>query len=283
MMLLAVAFWGFSYVWMKIVMEFYSPVSTMLMRLAISSAIIFTIFRKRITKIEHTDYKSFFFLSIFSPFLYFIGESFGVFHVSPVVASVIVATIPVFTPLLGFFVFKEKLTSINFFGFAASFMGVVVMVLDVNMRFTASPKGVAFLFLAVFSALASMVFLKKLTSKYSSTTIIATQNLLGVLLFLPLFIITDFSDFVHVRPSAGAMASIVALAFFASTLAFIFFTSGIRALGVAKASIYTNLIPVFTALVSLLVLKEVIDTQKLLGMGLVISGLFLTQLGRKGA
>jgi len=281
-MFLAVAFWGFSYVWMKIVMEFYPPVSTMLMRLAISSAIIFVIFRKRIGKVERTDFKSFIFLSFFSPFLYFIGESFGVFHVSPVVAAVIVATIPVFTPLLGYFGFKEKLTAVNFLGFAVSFSGVVVMVLDVNMQFTASPKGVAFLFLAVFSALASMVFLKKLTAKYSSTTIIATQNLLGALFFLPLFLVMDFSDFVHIRPSAGAIASLFSLAFFASTLAFIFFTSGIRALGVARASIYSNLIPVFTAVVSLLVLNEVIDTQKLLGMGLVLTGLFMTQLGKKG-
>ncbi|NCU32713.1 MAG: EamA/RhaT family transporter, partial [Candidatus Moranbacteria bacterium] len=82
-------------------------------------------------------------------------------------------------------------------------------------------------------------------------------------------------------PSAGAIVSILALAFFASTLAFIFFTSGIRALGVARASIYTNLIPVFTAIIALLVLKEVIDAQKLIGMALVMTGLFMTQLGKK--
>jgi drug/metabolite transporter (DMT)-like permease len=263
------------------VMEFYSPVSTMLLRLAISSIIIFFLFRKRIEKIERKDYKAFFWLSFFSPFCYFIGESFGVFHVSPVVASVIVATIPVFTPLLGYFGFKEKLTAINFLGFAVSFSGVVVMVLDVNMRFTASPIGVAFLFLAVFSALTSMVFLKTLTKKYSSTTIIATQNLLGVFFFLPLFLVMDFPEFVHIRPSTGAIVSILALAFFASTLAFIFFTSGIRALGVARASIYTNLIPVFTAIIALLVLKEVLDAQKLIGMALVMTGLFMTQMGKK--
>ncbi len=281
-MFLAVAFWGFSYVWMKIVMEYYSPVSTMMLRLTISSILIFLLFRKRIERIDRSDYRLFFYLSFFSPFCYFIGESFGIFHVSPVVASVIVATIPVLTPLLGYFGFREKLTALNFLGFGVSFVGVVVMVLDVNMQFTASPKGVAFLFLAVFSALASMIFLKKLTAKYSSTTIIATQNLLGVLFFLPLFLVIDSSNFVHVKPSAGAIASLFALAFFASTLAFIFFTSGIRTLGVARASIYTNLIPVFTAVVSLVFLKEVIDAQKLLGMALVMSGLFLTQFGKKG-
>ena len=277
---LSVTFWGISYVWMKIVFEYYPPVTTMFLRLSISSVIMLALFKSHRQKIASKDYGSFFILSFFSPFCYFIGESFGLFHVSPTVAAVIIATIPIFTPILGFVAFNERLSLINIAGFIISFAGVMIMVLDADLKFSASPLGVGLLFFAVFSALINVIFLKKLVAKYSSFTIISAQNLLGALLFMPLFFIFDFSHFISVRPSAQAIASLLALAVFASTLAFMFFTSGVRALGIARTSIFTNLIPVITAISSYFILKEVIDNGKLLGMAIVISGLLMTQITR---
>ena len=280
LVILAVTFWGISYVWTKLVFEFYSPITTMFLRLSISSALLFGIFGRQCQRIETKDYLAFFILSFFSPFCYFIGESFGLLHVSPTIASVIIATIPVFTPILGFIAFSEKLSWINIIGFVLSFIGVMVMVLDAEFKFSASPLGVGLLFFAVLSALINVIFLKKLTVKYSSFTIISVQNLLGALLFLPLFLIFDFRSFFAIRPSAGAIGSVMALAGFGSTLAFMFYTSGVRVLGVARTSIFTNLIPVVTAVTSWLILRENIDASKLIGMAIVISGLLMTQLTR---
>ncbi len=280
LVLLAVTFWGISYVWMKIVFEFYPPITTMFLRLSISSALLFGLFRSQRQKIDRKDYKAFFLLSFFSPFCYFLGESFGLLHVSPTVAAVIIATIPVFTPILGFIAFSERLSFINIAGFVVSFTGVLIMVLDAEFKFSASPLGVGLLFFAVLSALINIIFLKKLTHKYSSFTIISVQNLLGALFFMPLFFLFDFSHFISVRPSAEALGSLIALAVFGSTLAFMFYTSGVRALGVARTSIFTNLIPVITAITSLIILKETIDQGKLLGMAIVISGLLMTQVTR---
>lgn len=278
--ILAVTFWGISYVWTKMVFEYYSPITTMFLRLTISSVLLFGIFRKQLQHIDPKDYKAFFILSFFSPFCYFIGESFGLLHVSPTVASVIIATIPVFTPILGYIAFSEKLSWINITGFVISFTGVMVMVLDAEFKFSASPLGIGLLFFAVLSALINVIFLKKLTIKYSSFTIISLQNLLGALLFLPFFLIFDFRTFLEIRPSASAIGSVIALAVFGSTLAFMFYTSGVRVLGVARSSIFTNLIPVVTAITSWMILKENIDASKLIGMAIVISGLMLTQLTR---
>lgn len=280
LVILAVTFWGISYVWTKMVFEYYSPVTTMFLRLTLSSALLYGIFRQQHQVIAPEDYKAFLILSFFSPFCYFIGESFGLLHVSPTVASVIIATIPVFTPLLGYIAFSEKLSWVNITGFILSFIGVMIMVLDAEFKFSASPLGVGLLFFAVLSALINVIFLKKLTVKYSSFTIISVQNLVGALLFLPLFLIFDFGSFLEIRPSANAIGSIIALAVFGSTLAFMFYTSGVRTLGVARTSIFTNLIPVITAITSWLVLGENIDASKLVGMAIVISGLLMTQLTR---
>lgn len=277
---LAVIFWGVSYVWTKTAFTYYQPITVMLIRLTISSILMFIIFKVRryTERVDRSDYKAFLILSLFSPFFYFIGENFGVYHVSPTVAAVVIATIPVFSPILGYVAFREKVTYLNVMGFILSFTGVLIMVLDADLQFTASPVGVFWLFFAVFSALVNIIFLKRLAAKYSSFTIILVQNFLGALFFLPVFLVMDLSEFIHIRPSWQAVASLFALAVFGSTLAFMFYTSGVRVIGIARTAIFANLIPVVTAITSFLFLKEVIDLSRIIGMLIVIGGLFLTQL-----
>ncbi|MFO7977515.1 MAG: DMT family transporter [Bacteroidales bacterium] len=277
--LLAVTFWGLSYVWYKVVYEYYDPATTMFLRLLISSVLMVTLVRvlKLGQKIEKKDYWPFVLLSFFSPFCYFIGESYGLLYVSPTVASVVIATIPVFSPLLAFIAFREKVAFINILGFIISFSGVLIMVLDNQFRFSASPLGLFLLFFAVGSALINILFLKKLAVKYSSFTIISVQNVLGALFFLPVFLVTGFSDFITIRPTWELAGAVLALAVFGSTLAFIFYTSSVRAIGIARTAIFTNLIPVVTAISSFLILKEIIDLSKIVGMAVVIGGLLLTQ------
>ncbi len=280
--LLAITFWGISYVWMKVVYNYYEPITTMFLRLSLSSVFLFIIlqFFGKKEKVQKEDYKAFVILSFFSPFCYFIGESFGLKFVTPTIAAVIIATIPVFTPLLGYLVFSERITRLNLLGFFVSFSGVIIMVLDFEFRFSASPLGVGLLFFAVISALVNIVYLKKLTLKYSSTTIIKVQNFLGALFFLPFFLIFDFSTFITVRPTSELVWALLKLAVFASTLAFVFFTIAVRVIGVARTSVFANLIPVFTAVFSYFLLRESIDLSKILGIIIVISGIFLSQSAR---
>ncbi len=284
--LMAIVFWGISYVWMKVVYNYYEPITTMFLRLSLSTVFLFIIlsFFGKKEKIQKEDYKSFVILSFFSPFCYFIGESFGLKFVTPTIAAVIIATIPVFTPLLGYLVFSERITRLNLLGFFVSFTGVIIMVLDFEFRFSASPLGIGLLFFAVISALVNIVYLKKLTLKYSSTTIIKVQNFLGALFFLPLFLIFDFSTFITVQPTSELVWALLKLAIFASTLAFVFFTIAVRVIGVARTSVFANLIPVFTAVFSYFLLRESIDLSKILGIIIVISGIYLSQSARlKGA
>ena len=281
--LLAVTFWGISYVWTKIAFTSYGPITVMFIRLTISSGLMLLIyqFRKHRERIDKKDYKAFILLSFFSPFCYFIGENFGVYHVSPTIAAVFIATIPVFSPLLAYVAFKEKVTLTNMAGFLISFAGILVMVMDGDFRLTASPIGIFWLLFAVLSALINIIFLKKLASRYSSFTIILVQNCLGALFFLPVFLLTDVGQFFQTTPTTAALLSIIALAVFGSTLAFMFYTSSVRAIGIARTAIFSNLIPVVTAITAFLFLGEIIEGWQVMGMGIVISGLLLTQFSHK--
>jgi drug/metabolite transporter (DMT)-like permease len=48
-------------------------------------------------------------------------------------------------------------------------------------------------------------------------------------------------------------------------------------MGISKANVFTNCIPVFTALFSFILFREKLTLQQIVGMIIVIAGLFLSQ------
>ena len=279
---LCMLFWGMSFVWSKVVFNYYSPLTTIFLRLIISGFILFIVKMIWITthSINRKDLMLLLASAFFSPFCYFLGESYGLQLVSSTVAAVIIAMIPVFSPFVAFFTLRERLTLLNFLGLIVSFSGVVIMLIKKDLTINASFMGILLLVFAVISALAYSVSIKRLSSRYHPITIVVYQNLLGALYFLPFFLFFDLKQFLMVRPNVELTYSLLALAIFASSLAFIFFTVVLRELGMSKANIYSNLIPVFTAIFSYFVLNEQFTVAKIAGMAIVIFGVILAQAGK---
>lgn len=273
-------FWGMSFVWSKIALDYYDPITILLLRLILSSGLLFSglALFGRLKKFERKDLRLFLLSALFNPFLYFLGENYGLKFSTPTITAVIIATIPVFTPVFAWIYFREKLSLLNVFGLAISFLGVVVMLIDNNYNLNVSAVGVGWLSLAVVTAVFYSVLLKKLAVKYDPFLIIAWQNLIGAFYFLPLFFIFDFQHFIAVQPTTELVTSLLLLAFFASSLAFVFFTISSREIGISKTNLFTNMIPVFTAIFSLIILQEVLEMQKVLGMLVVITGVLLSQM-----
>jgi drug/metabolite transporter (DMT)-like permease len=279
----AAFFWSFSFIWFKIAYQGYNPVTVVIFRLAISAILITLIaaFLKRLQKPSKKDIRLFVLMAFFEPFIYFLGESYGLKYVSSTVAAVIVATIPLISPVFAWHFFREKLKWMNIAGLTFSFFGVGLVVLNGSFQFEASPLGVGLEFIAVLSAIAYSIVLKNLVSRYNTMTIIAYQNIIGIIFFLPVWLIVDFNDFVTRPFHPEAFRAIVLLAVFSSTLAFVFFTQSIRQIGVNRSNSFINLIPVFVAILSFFILKEELGGQKIIGIMVVVAGLFLAQIKRK--
>jgi len=133
------------------------------------------------------------------------------------------------------------------------------------------------MFLAVASALGYGVMIKKMATKYSVFTVITYQNTFGIIFFLPLFFIFEFNHFKSVPFSWNAMIPLLKLGIFSSTFAFIFFTYAMKNLGITKANIFTNTIPVLTAILAWIYLGEELTFTKMIGIVVVIAGLVLSQ------
>ena len=217
-------------------------------------------------------------LALFEPFFYFLGESFGLTYVSSTVGSVIISTIPVIATIGAWIFFREKLKLINYAGIVLSFVGIIVFILNKNGSLSFNIKGLALLSFAVVSAVGYNLTLSRLVSHYSPVYIVSVQNVLGALFFLPVFLIFDLRTFISAPHSFEAFKPIIELSVFASCGAFILFAFSVRNMGILKANVFSNCIPVFTALFSFLLMGERLTIQNITGMGIVIAGIFLSQI-----
>jgi drug/metabolite transporter (DMT)-like permease len=274
----AMIFWSLSFIWYKDAYRYFGPMATVFLRLLISGSILMTIayFSGKL-KIQKCDIKLFLIAAFFEPFLYFMGESFGMQMVSSVTAAVIVSTIPIFSPIITSFFYPEKLSLINIIGILVSFVGVGMVILKQGLHFEASVAGVMLMFIAVIAAIGYAMALKKLTPNYEPLTIIAVQNSIGTVLFAPLFFIMDWHTFIS-HLSFQSMIPVINLSLFASSIAFILFAYGVSIIGVSKANTFTNLIPVLTSIFAYYMLGEQFTTLKVAGIMVVVGGLFLSQI-----
>lgn len=280
---MAMVFFSLSFVWFKIANQAYGPLTIILFRLAFSSVVLFFFTRtvKRLIIPDKKDLKYLLLLAFFEPFLYFMGESYGLQYISSTVAAVIISTIPLVAPIAAYVFYRERITRKNLWGILLSFFGVIVVIYEIGAGISASPIGILLQFGAVLSAVGYTIVLHKISARMNNLSIILFQNIFGAIYFLPFWSVFELNRFIDTGFQLRPMLSVFYLSVFASTLAFIFFTYSVRHLGIVKSNMFTNTIPVFTAIFAWFILGEELNLQKFIGISIVVAGLFLAQLNFK--
>jgi len=146
---------------------------------------------------------------------------------------------------------------------------------------SASYGGILLMLIAVFSAVCHSVFVRKLSDNYNTFTIVTYQSTIGLIYFLPLFYFIGFREFIHMKHTFEMVYPVVKLAIFASTFAFLLFVYSIQKLGMARTNVFVNLIPVFTAILSYIILDEKFNSLKITGIVIVIAGLIFSQYNQR--
>lgn len=281
--IVAMILWGMSFIWSTQAYQNLNPTTTILMRLVVATVFFTTIlFVFRLNERVKKEHLGLFALAaMFEPFLYFIFEGYGLKSTSPVIGSAIIAMIPLVTPIAARIFLKERLTPMNIVGFIISFVGVIVLLLNKNLEFTASPKGILFLSGAVLVAVGYSIALIRLTKLYKPLTITWVQNIIGMIYFIPLAIVMERfqpSNFAQVH---DYIVPVVCLGVFCSAIAYALWAFSFSKLGASRANVYSNLIPVFTAIFSYLLAIEALTLNKIIGIVVVVTGLILSQLKPK--
>ncbi|MBP5643953.1 MAG: DMT family transporter [Bacteroidales bacterium] len=282
---IAMIIWGLSFIWSTQVYRNLNPTATIFLRLVVATvfftALLFIFGLNE--KVERKHLGLFALAAMFEPFLYFIFEGYGLKHTSPIIGSAIIAMIPLVTPVAATIFLKEKLSPMNIVGFIVSFVGVMIMLINKDLEFIASTKGVIFLFCAVLVAVGYSISLAKLTKLYKPLTITWVQNIIGMIYFLPMTIVMEQFEPSNFGNVGEYIVPLVCLGVLCSAVAYSLWAFAFSKLGASRANVYSNLIPVFTGIFSFILGIEALSSNKILGIVLVVVGLIFSQIRKKEA
>lgn len=307
-LVLAMLFYGISFVSTKIALVAYGPLTVLMIRLALSSVFLIALdalvpeaagpatsrtasgaggrppepVRPRRPKWPaRSDTPAILLVTLFQPLMYFIAENFGLRLVSASIASIIIATIPVVTPLVAGPFLGERLNRWGVAGLVLSLAGVAIIVLERRIEAQFTPLGLVLVFIAVLAAVFYSVAVRKAPARYRPLTLVKMQSLIGLPIILTMALIAEGAP--ATLPEPRVALHLIYLGLFPSSLAFVFLSTGIRRLGASRANVFTNLVPGFTAVFAWLLVGEQFTLQKVLGMLIVVAGVLTAQRGRRTA
>lgn len=278
--LLAMVLWSFSFIWYKQVFLYYRPVTVIVLRLVIAIPLLFilSLAAGKLQRIRRIDLKWFILLGFFEPFLYFMGECYGMNLITPSLGAIIISLIPLMAPIPARYFFREKFSFSNYVGLFISLTGLLLVVTGDRNAKPVAIAGVLLMLLAAVSAVCHSIFVRKLSEFYGSFTIVTYQSTFGLVYFIPVFAFTDFHLFIHQTHTFASLLPVIKLAVFASTMAFLLFVYSIKNLGMARTNVFVNLIPVFTAILSYFIIHEKFGLTKIAGILVVVAGLIFSQV-----
>lgn len=275
--LLAVVFWGGSFAAMRVAVSALNPWTVMWFRMTIAALLILPFISKLKPKhYQQGDWKLLIPTVAFQPCLYFLLESYALKYTTSTQAGVIVAVLPLMVASGAWLILGESIHARTVVGLMISIVGVICLTLMGTGSEAANPVlGNFFEFLAMASASANMVLIKKLSERYNSWTLTAMQVFTGAIFFLPGLLILIQSD--SFAFSWNLIAVLLFLGSIVTLGAFGLYNWGISQIPASKASAFINLVPVFAVLFGWFLLNEKLSLQQSLAACCVIVGVWISQ------
>lgn len=285
--------WAGSGIAVKEALVVFSPLTLIVLRFTLAVLLMLAlglIFRRNevlgLQRVEKKHIPLFVLGGLFQPFLYFIFETYTyqAFD-SPTIAEALLSLQPLLAPLFAFVILREQITRNNIIGILLSTIGVMLLLLVGTDNFAlGSPWGILLAFITVSMSVSYSIVLRRIPTHYSPLTIVFYVQLFSLCLFYPLWGFTELNQLLHHTPQllhiTTPLLAVLYLAIFASVTAFILFCYTVRQIGVTRANLFNNVRPIFTALLMWWIFDEILPVGKLIGIFIIIAGLFISCIQR---
>ncbi len=272
--------WGGAYVAMKSALQSFHPMTMIFLLLVVSSVAFLMAFPSMRKKQRYTkgDWRIFLVLIICEPCLYFTFEGYALDNTSASQAGMLSATLPLFVGAFGYVLLKEKLSRTAWVGCVIAICGAVWLSVGVVAdEHAPNPLFGNFLQICamVFAALYA-ICVRRLSRGYTPMFITAVQAWAGFFFFFPVLFIPGLG-LPEGAASLAAWFSIVYLGLGVSFGAYSLYGFSLSRMPAAKASMFMNLIPLFTLLFGMLLLGERPAPVQYMASALVLGGVLISQ------
>lgn len=299
----AMLIWAGAGIAVKEALVIFSPLTLIVMRFTLAVLLMLSIglvFRHNsivgLQRVEKKHIPLFLLGGLFQPFLYFIFETYTYQSFSsPTVAEALLSTQPVMAPLFAWVLLRERVTRNNIIGILLSTLGVMMLLMmgggPLAMGDGAIGKGVLLAVLTVSMSVSYSVVLRRIPTHYTPLSIVFYVQSFALVLFYVLWAVMDRGngllgdDGIRLLGEGQWVKSLLSvgyLAVLASVTAFILFCYTVRKIGVTRANVFNNVRPVFTAILMWMIFGEILPIWKIIGIIIIIIGLFISQKQEKG-
>ncbi|MGJ0908987.1 DMT family transporter [Clostridium botulinum] len=282
LMILSTLFWGGAFIAAKLSAPFIPPFTLTFLRFLVATLVLFFIIiikEKNIYKIKKKDIPVFLFTGIVGMVGYHIFFFKASTYTTATNSSLIAASNPIITCILSVIFLKDKLSSKGIIGIILSFTGVLLAITNgaianiLNINFN---KGDILMIIAVLCWASYGVFSKKVMPKYSPMTLTFYSFLFCTLFLIPFVIYEKPLSLINKVPYYSYIA-ILYMSIFASVIGYLVQQISIKQVGPSKTSIFVNLVPISSIVLSTIILGEKITIITILSTALIVAGVYICQ------
>ncbi len=204
---------------------------------------------------------------------------FSLHYTTTINASIVEASTPIFASILGLLLLKERLLVWQYVGIIISFVGVLWIVTNGSVQQLLALQfniGDLMMVVAVLAWCIYSILVKIHMGGLPTKGTLMVMLGMACVTLLPFVVIEWLILDIAIVWDAPTILSVIYLGIFPSIIAIICWNKGVEAIGASKAAVLLNLIPVFTTIQAVLILKESIYIEQLFGGLLVIIGVLVT-------
>lgn len=284
-LIVTVLVWGSSFAAVKIVLGEVTPLGLSFLRsvAATFALILLLAFNEGFAKLRRALREKFLYFVVLGAtgvVLFNIFQNVGIQYTSSGVASVLLATNPLFVLALGAIFLQEEINRNKLIGMMLGFVGVVTIMFGGKgiISFLASSSFIGNI-LVLCSALCWGLYVimnKKVLQRYSPLLLTASAFIFGSLvLFLLCLSSRNFPATISLSITSWLL--VIYLGFVSSGVAYFLWNYALSKTEASKASVFLFLIPVVAILLGKVILAERITFSITAGAGLVLSGIYLVE------
>ena len=219
-------------------------------------------------------------ITIFNSIVYY-----SLYHTQVISGVLMISTIPVWIMFIASLLKIEKTNIYQIVGVILSLTGVIFIITKADLELVKNlnfNKGDLSMVVAMFSWAIYSALLKKKTYKVSQIALLEVIIICGFIFLVPVYFI-EMSLGYKVILETPFILTLSYVVLFPGIIAFFFWIKGIGFIGANRAGVFLHLMPIFGAIMAILIFDEKFMPYHFLGAIFIIVGIPLSNKNKKNA
>lgn len=270
--------WGTSFLFIKLLLEDFSSWSVVFLRCLFGAVtlVAISLMKGEANQWKRVPWKAVILVALLNNAIPWGLIAISETRISSGLASVVNATTPIWTSIIGFAMFSSKMNRMQWLGIGVGFVGILFLLdLDVTGLFAEDFIGVGTMIGAAICYGFGSQLSKRSLSHLSITIISATTLTVATAVSFMLTLVTEPLS-TEALLKWNNLFSIIGLGVFGSGFAYLFYYYMIKEGSAEFASLVTYLVPVSAIAWGAVLLGETVSMQVIFGLFLIFAGVYLS-------